>query len=1019
MDDFEKAILFSFDQTGAVDAQLKAQAVAYCEQVKQSPTIWQACLEKFRFSQFPEVQFWCLRVLEETTKVQYLALTPPERMFIRSSLIAAVCVVNADSQAAQQVDVASAILARPVFVRNKLAQIIVILILLEYPSDWSSVFLDLVACLNQGPGVVDMFCRILTTLDEEIISADYPRTSDKVSAATRIKDAMRQQCIPQIVSAWYSLILSYKGQTPPLAVSVLDTMRRYVPWIDISLVANDVFIPLLFECLVSPTEPPQLRGAVAECVLAIVAKKMDAAAKLTLLKQLQIGQVCSRIMEPVEPEESDFALKVSSLLTGVATEILECSKRLDVNGISDQAEAIGLVTTLLDEVLPSVFYCMKHGDADVSSTIFPFLSNYVASMKNGDLIPPPSLQGGLKTKGELVSRVMDGRQAAHVGEILEVIRTRMRFDPGSKDSLDEPDKEGAEEEETMTEYRKDLFTLFRSVYRTAPDVTRSFVHNTLLGCLRNADASFEDVEAAITLLYVLGEGVTDEALKPGGGPLVDMIGTLLSSTIPCHSHRLVALAYLETVTRYVKFLQHHPHYIPPVLAGFLNGRGFHHPNPNVSSRAGYLFMRLVKTLRLQMVPYIEQILQNLQDTLVLITTAKASTLSEDRSYVFEAVGLLVGIEELPVEKQATFLSALLVPLCGQVDAILGARESQQGDPPPATVAALQQLILAISYLSKGFGEHMSTSSRPTIGSMFKQTMEVVLRVLLAFPGNQSLRSKVVSFLHRMVETLGVAVIPFLPAAIEQLLASSDPRDLVEFLQLFNQLVNKFKVAVKDLLVKVFCPLMDKVFALLPKDGPLEGSGINTEEFRELQELQRIFFTFLHAVTTNELSLVLLEPEAVKWLPLIIRLLFDACCHHKDVLVRKVCVQVFTRLIADWCGPTANDEKVPGFRRFVIEQFAAECCVYSVLQSTFDLQDANTSVLLGEIVAAQKILYERCRDDFLMHLATNVLPAVTCPPNLAEQYCLQIQRSDVKDLKGFYRSFVQKVRPHQNGGVPCR
>lgn len=51
---------------------------------------------------------------------------------------------------------------------------------------------------------------------------------------------------------------------------------------------------------------------------------------------------------------------------------------------------------------------------------------------------------------------------------------------------------------------------------------------------------------------------------------------------------------------------------------------------------------------------------------------------------------------------------------------------------------------------------------------------------------------------------------------------------MEFLQLFNQLVNKFKVAVKDLLVKVFCPLMDKVFALLPKDGPLEGSGINTE-----------------------------------------------------------------------------------------------------------------------------------------------------------------------------------------------
>lgn len=32
----------------------------------------------------------------------------------------------------------------------------------------------------------------------------------------------------------------------------------------------------------------------------------------------------------------------------------------------------------------------------------------------------------------------------------------------------------------------------------------------------------------------------------------------------------------------------------------------------------------------------------------------------------QAIGLLIGMEDLPVDKQATFLSALLVPLCGQV-----------------------------------------------------------------------------------------------------------------------------------------------------------------------------------------------------------------------------------------------------------------------------------------------------------------------------------------------------------------
>lgn len=47
-------------------------------------------------------------------------------------------------------------------------------------------------------------------------------------------------------------------------------------------------------------------------------------------------------------------------------------------------------------------------------------------------------------------------------------------------------------------------------------------------------------------------------------------------------------------------------------------------------------------------------------------------------------------------------------------------------------------------------------------------------------------------------------------------------------------------------------------------------------------------------------------------------------------------------------------------------------------------------LFGEIVTAQKLLYEKCGNDLLMHLATKVLPAVHCPPNLAEQFCLHIQ-----------------------------
>ncbi|XP_024390921.1 exportin-T isoform X2 [Physcomitrium patens] len=992
MEDFEKAVLFSFDQSGAVSDELKAQAAAYCEQVKQAPNIIEACLEKIRISQYAEVQFWCLKTLEEVMQQRYKTLDSQKRLFIRSSLMLAFCNFNLDD--ASITDSAIPLSSRPVFIRNKLAQLIVILIYLEYPAEWPSAFLDMLGSLSKGPVVVDMFIRVLNALDEEVISFDFPRTEEEAAAATRIKDAMRQQCISQVVAAWYNLIVMYKGQSPQLAAQVLEMMQKYVAWIDIGLVANDSFVPLLFEFLVSSHEYPQLRGAAAECLLAIVSKRMDAPSKLALLQQLQAGKACSTIMEEQEPE---FALKLTALLTGIATEVLECSKRIEVNGACEQSLALAeLVTVMLDEVLPPVFYFMQNGDEDMSTTTFQFLNSYVTRMKN--------------------SKPINGKQATHLGQILAVVFTRMRYDPSYKDSIDEPDKSGLEEEERMAEYRKEIMGLFRSINRVAPEVTKTFVESTLARILQDSSAEFEDVEAAIVLLRVLGEGVTEESMKPENrGPLREMVGAFLSMSIPCHSHRLIAILYLETVTRYVKFVQYHPEYIPRVLSAFLDARGMHHPNPQVSSRASYLFMRFVKVLRIQLVPYLENILQSLEDLLSSVTLPKPLLKkdADERSYMFEAVGLLIGMEDLAVEKQATFLSALLVPLCGQVEAMLS-RDEVKGDPigPTPITMALQQIIMAISYLGKGFGEHLATNGRPVIGNMFKQTLDVVLRVIPVFPQNKVLRSKVTSFLHQMVETLGGAVLPALPTIIQQLLTDCEPKDLVEFIQLINQLINKFKVGMMDILQEIFPVIVGRVFAILPQDGFSEGPGSLTEEVRELLDLQRNYFLLIHAMTTQELSPVMLSQKSSPLLQNIIGLLLDASCNHKDVLVRKICVQVFNKLIADWCVASPEEEKVPGFRQFLVERFAAECCIYKVSEPSFNFRDANTVALFGEIVTAQKLLYEKCGNDLLMHLATKVLPAVHCPPNLAEQFCLHIQRSDVKELKPLYKSFIEKLRPQQ-------
>ncbi|XP_011625319.1 exportin-T isoform X2 [Amborella trichopoda] len=999
MDDLEKAIIISFDESGNINPSLKAQAIAYSQQIKETPSIHRLFIERLSYSNYTQVQFWCLQALEEVLRLRYSSLNSDERSFIRKSITSIACLEGLDGQDSSTIRVLNA----PVFVKNKLAQIIVTLIHLEYPIAWSSIFLDFLSHLSKGPLVVDMFCRVLNALDEELISLDYPRSQEELQAAVRVKDAMRQQCVPQIVGAWYELVTLYKDSNPELAASVLDTMHRYVNWIDIGLIANEVFVPLLFEIMLSELKLEHLRCASSTCVSSIVGKRMDPQSKLTLLRKIQINRVFSLVLGD---EETQLKSTVSDLLTCYATEVLDCSKRLDSEKVCESnIDYKSLSIELLDEVLPSVFYVMKHNEIDSSFNTVQFLSNYVSTMKS--LSP-------LREKHIL-----------HLGQILEVIRARICYEPIYRENLNIPDKIGMEEEDRMLEYRRDLFVLLRSAGRVAPDVTQLFVRNTFATALGSSEMQIEEVEAAISLLYAIGEAISDEGIRTGTGVLGEIVPLLLSARFPCHSHRLVALAHLETVFRYAKFVQEHTEYVHVVLGVFLDARGIHHPNRRVSRRASYLFTRVVKLLRGHLIPFIPTILQSLQDTVVEFTRSDWSAKelkgmgSEDGSHIFEAIGLLIGMEEVSPDKQSEYLSALLVPLCRQVDSLLSNSRQQNPADNAANVVRIQQAIVAINALSKGFSERLVTTGRPTIGYMFKQTLDVLMQVLVVFPKHEQLRSKVTSFLHRMVDTLGPSVFPYLPRALEQLLVESEPKELVSFLVLINQLISKFKGEMGAILEEIFPFIASRVFHILPKDVFPSGPGGNTEELRELQELQRTLYTFLHVMTTHDLSSVFLTPKSREYLDEIMRLLLYTACTHKDILVRKACVQIFVKLIRDWCTLSNEEEKVPGFRSFIIETFATNCCLYSVLDSSFELRDANTLVLFGEIVAAQKVMYEKFGNDFLIHFVNKGFPAAHCPQNLAEQYCQTLQCSDVKALKSFYQSLIENLRHQQNGSLVFR
>ncbi|KAL0009814.1 hypothetical protein SO802_004922 [Lithocarpus litseifolius] len=990
MDDLEKAILILFDEWGGpIDEGLKKQAKDYCDENKEKPLICSVCIEKLCFSNSVQVQFWCLQTLHEVIRVRYSSMSLDEKFFIRKSVFSFACLEAIDEKNVARV------LEGPAFIKNKLAQVLVTLIYFEYQLIWPSVFVDFMPHLSKGAVVIDMFCRVLNALDEEVISLDYPRTSGELEAAGRIKDAMRHQCISQIVRAWYDIVSLYRNSDQELCTSVLESMKRYISWIDIGLIVNDAFLPLLFDIVLAVGLLEQFRGAAAGCLLAVVSKRMESQAKLSLLQSLQISRVFGLV---AEDGDSELVSSIATLLTGYAQEVLECFKRLN----SEEAKSVSM--ELLNEALPSVFYVMRNCEVDASFSIVQFLSSYVGTMRS--LSP------------------LREKQLVHVGHILEVIRAQICYDPTYRNNLDILDKIGREEQDRMVEFRKDLFVLLRNVGRVAPDVTQVFIRNVLVSSVASSpDRNVEEVEAALALFYALGESVSEDSMRSGSGLLSELVVMLLSTRFPCHSHRLVALAYLETVTRYMKHVQENTQYIPIVLTAFLDERGIHHPNINVSRRASYLFMRVVKLLKVKLVPFIEKILQNLQDTVAQFTSmdyaSKDHSGCEDGSHIFEAIGLLIGMEDVPLEKQSEYLSALLTPLCQQVEALLMNAKLLSPEEAPAKIAIIQQIIVAINSLSKGFSERLVTTSRPAIGLMFKQTLDVLLQVLVVYPKIEPLRIKVTSFIHRMVDTLGASVFPYLPKALEQLLAESEPKEMVGFLLLLNQIICKFNTLFHDILEEVFPTIAGRIFNVIPRDAFPSGPGTNTEEIRELQELQRTLYTFLHVITTHKLSSVFLSPKSTPFLDPIMQLLLFSSCHHKDILVRKGCIQIFITLIKDWCASPYSEEKVPGFQGFIIEHFATNCCLYSVLDRSFEFRDANTYVLFGEIVLAQKVMYEKFGDAFLRHFLSKGFPAAHCSQDLAEQYCQRLQGNDIKALKSFYQSHIENLRMQQNGSLVFR
>uniref|UniRef100_A0A8B9T2C8 Exportin-T n=1 Tax=Anas platyrhynchos TaxID=8839 RepID=A0A8B9T2C8_ANAPL len=657
-----------------------------------------------------------------------------------------------------------------------------------------------------------------------------------------------------------------------LTCQCLEVVGAYVSWIDLSLIANERFINMLLGHM----SVEVLREEACDCLFEIVNKGMDPIDKTKLVESLCQVLQSAGLFSIDQEDDVDFLARFSKLVNGMGQALIASWTKLIKNGdmksAQDTLQAIEAKVSLMLQLL-------IHEDDDISSNIIGFCYDYLHILKQA---------------------------------IMLAVMKKLTYD-------EEYNFENEGEDEAMfVEYRKQLKLLLDRLAQVSPELLLASVRRVFNTTLQNWQTTrFMEVEVAIRLLYMLAEAlpVSHGAHFSGdvtkATALQDMMRTLVTSGV------ISPNLHIQLVTM-----------------AFLDHRGLRHTSPKVRSRTAYLFSRFVKSLNKQMNPFIEDVLNRIQDLLELSPPEngyQALLSSDDQLFIYETAGVLIVNSEYSAERKQALMRNLLTPLMEKFKVLLEKlMMAQDEDRQMALADCLNHAVGFASRTSKAFS-NKQTVKQCGCSEVYLDCLQTFLPALSCPLQKEVLRSGVRTFLHRMIICLEEEVLPFIPSASEHMLKDCEAKDLQEFIPLINQITAKFKTQVSPFLQQMFMPLLHAIFEvlLLPAEENDQSAAL------EKQMLRRSYFAFLQTVTGSGMSEVIANQGAEN----VERVLFtviQGAVDYPDPIAQKTCFIILSKLVELWGG---KDGPV-GFADFVYKHIVPACFL-APLKQTFDLADAQT------------------------------------------------------------------------------
>lgn len=576
---------------------------------------------------------------------------------------------------------------------------------------WPSAVADLVSSATSADAV-DLACRTLLVLDEEIAATHLTRPGDEKPLNDRVKDALRDspQGMPLIARFLLEAVSTHGRSSPFTAVRALEVLAAYVHWGDLSIVVNSSMMQLLRQLLTIPQA--ELRTAAVQVLAAAVDKGKPPQEQVHALAAMDIvGSLSSLALGngADDMEEADFNEAVAGLLCSAGRKLLEAGDSAAVLGTpqlkaSCAAQLQGALALAL-----KLFETAAFGNA-CAVALVDFWDAVIAFWRSscrGE--PVPKRHGSGEGKAGCNGLPAGVALGEWVERLLPVAGTRSRY----PDDFDPLDMDMDEEGEALVKLRHSAKGLLTAVTAVQPSVTLSLLMRMVGGTPPAAPAGGSpsketaaalsrpeagapghmlqlsqlpagDAQLVLWMMWLWGEGVAKGASTVIRAPPVPWILTCLHEGALAgggHPAAAVQLAYLDLATRYswVLFTQGRAGTLLPRVLGHILGRGgLASEHPSVRALSTHTALRIVRSLAKEggqgaLAPLVDDIICMLAPYLKFAYRPPGGGMAggvntavnlgcTDQQLLFELIGVLLAQPWVPTAAAASAVVQVITPL---------------------------------------------------------------------------------------------------------------------------------------------------------------------------------------------------------------------------------------------------------------------------------------------------------------------------------------------------------------------